>query len=181
MKNHTRQSIVDAAARLFYQKGYNNTGINELIEEAGIVKSTLYQHFRSKEEIAIAYISQANELFFNGLQNYLSKKTRTQERLLGIFLFLKENVQQENWCGCPFFNIISEIPPTSAITHEVYLHKKAMKELFVNETSSMVKGDISLALTLFLLFEGALIDSKIFKSHEPITQAIDAAILLLEI
>jgi AcrR family transcriptional regulator len=49
---------MQTAARLFYQNGYSNTGINQIIEVAGIAKSSLYQHFRSKEDLLIAYLEE---------------------------------------------------------------------------------------------------------------------------
>jgi AcrR family transcriptional regulator len=50
--------IVRTASRLFYRQGYSNTGINQIIEEAGVAKSTLYQQFRSKEDILLVYLEE---------------------------------------------------------------------------------------------------------------------------
>jgi len=47
-KNAIRQAIVDTAARLFYKQGYGNTGINQIIEESGIAKSSCIRIFDRK-------------------------------------------------------------------------------------------------------------------------------------
>ena len=52
VKNH----IVETASNLFYANGYNLTGINQIISEAGIAKATLYNHFKSKEDICVSYL-----------------------------------------------------------------------------------------------------------------------------
>ena len=40
MKSDTRHHIIETASELFYKKGYNSTGINEIIKESGIAKAT---------------------------------------------------------------------------------------------------------------------------------------------
>ena len=52
----TRKRIIDTASRLFYQQGYTATGINQIIEEADISKASLYQHFKSKEDLLLEYL-----------------------------------------------------------------------------------------------------------------------------
>lgn len=180
MKNRTRENIIKSAASLFYNKGYNSTGVNELIKEAGIVKSTLYQHFKSKEEIGIAYLKQTKDAFFDELLVFMNEENEPKKRLLSIFLYLNEQVQKNSWSGCQFFNIFPEVPASSDIAYEVFLHKTKLRELFVEEASKLPGENNSLAMTLFLLFEGALMDSRIFKSQKPVSYAIDGAKLLLK-
>lgn len=48
---HTKQLILDAALELYSEKGYSNTSIRELVKKVGIRESSLYNHFKSKEEI----------------------------------------------------------------------------------------------------------------------------------
>ena len=60
-KKSIRDAIVNTAARLFYKQGYSNTGINQIIEETKIAKSSLYQHFRSKEDLLMAYLKVTGE------------------------------------------------------------------------------------------------------------------------
>ncbi|MEW5734112.1 MAG: helix-turn-helix domain-containing protein [Thermodesulfobacteriota bacterium] len=56
------EKILEAAARLFARFGFKKTSVDEIAVEAGIVKSTLYQHFRSKDDILLAVVvRQARE------------------------------------------------------------------------------------------------------------------------
>lgn len=65
----TQQLIIEVATRLFMEKGYENTSINDIIKElGGLTKGAIYQHFKSKEEIYEAVIYQIsarkdNDLF----------------------------------------------------------------------------------------------------------------------
>lgn len=51
MAKDTKERILSKALELFSQKGYEGTNINELMESVGLVKSAMYRHFDSKEEI----------------------------------------------------------------------------------------------------------------------------------
>ena len=47
----TREALVDAARRLFGERGFNSTSLDEIVKEAGVTKGALYHHFSDKEEL----------------------------------------------------------------------------------------------------------------------------------
>ena len=55
---NTRQKILNAAADLFVQQGFENTSITQIIERADIVKGTLYQHFKTKMDLLVVLSRQ---------------------------------------------------------------------------------------------------------------------------
>lgn len=59
----TRNLIIDTAAKLFVEKGYDNTSIQDIIDNlGGLSKGAIYHHFKSKEEI----MNAASDKFFEG-------------------------------------------------------------------------------------------------------------------
>lgn len=54
IREQTRQQIKDSAFNLFAQKGFSNTSVSSIAEEAGISKGLIYHYFQSKKEILIA-------------------------------------------------------------------------------------------------------------------------------
>ncbi len=58
IREETRDSILDAADRLLERHGYKKMRIDDIAEEVGIGKGTVYLHFSSKEEIALAHIDR---------------------------------------------------------------------------------------------------------------------------
>jgi TetR/AcrR family transcriptional regulator, cholesterol catabolism regulator len=46
----TRQALIDAAVRLFGERGFHGTSVQELVDAAGVTKGAFYHHFGSKEE-----------------------------------------------------------------------------------------------------------------------------------
>ncbi|MFC5744913.1 TetR/AcrR family transcriptional regulator [Actinomadura rugatobispora] len=56
-----RDRILRTATDLFYTYGIRGVGIDRIIAESGVAKATLYAHFRSKDELVLAYLRQADE------------------------------------------------------------------------------------------------------------------------
>ena len=89
-KIELREHIIKIASDLFYTNGYNATGINEIIAKADIAKATLYSHFKSKDELCVAYLKSMHTNFMNGLDSFIKSKNEVTQQLLGIFDFLRE-------------------------------------------------------------------------------------------
>src|SRR5438876_914979 len=61
MKAEPRQRLLDTAATLFYERGIPNVGINELVDQAGVARMTLYHHFASKDELVTATLARCGD------------------------------------------------------------------------------------------------------------------------
>jgi AcrR family transcriptional regulator len=64
-----RNEILDSAQELFNSKGYEKTSINDIANETGVAKGTIYHYFKTKEEIFDAIV----ERYFNGIINAAKK------------------------------------------------------------------------------------------------------------
>jgi AcrR family transcriptional regulator len=169
-KNSIRQIIIDTASRLFYQQGYVNTGINQIIEESGVVKSSLYTAFRTKEEILMAYLETTGAATDEALKAATAKHDEAKDKVLGVFDYLIELVQQKEYYGCNFLNIISEIPQDAVtVKKQIKKQKDGVRRLFAEILKSVQKED--LADEIYILFEGALIGNKIHNDTWPIITA----------
>ncbi len=78
--NKTKRKIFEASMKLFAEKGYDATSIEEITATVGVAKGTLYYHFSSKEEIFNFLIEEGVKLLKNSiaiktgnLENYLDK------------------------------------------------------------------------------------------------------------
>jgi len=169
-KNAIRQRIVDTASRLFYQQGYGNTGINQIIEESGVVKSSMYATFRSKEDILMEYLIEAGAMTDEALSTAAKKHKDPKAQVLGVFDYLIKMVQGEEYYGCNFLNIISEIPKeTEQVVKQIQKQKNGVRRLFTTLLEPIGKAD--LADEIYVLFEGALIGNKVHDDVWPVKTA----------
>lgn len=86
----TRQRIISAATEAMIAKSYNGTGLNEILQSAGVPKGSFYHFFKSKENLGIAVIEKAAADHLEELRLYFTDRNRTpRERIAQYLKFLK--------------------------------------------------------------------------------------------
>jgi AcrR family transcriptional regulator len=174
IKNH----IVKTASDLFYNKGYNLTGINEIISEAGIAKATLYNHFKSKEDICVSYLNYKNDTFLIMIKEFISSKEKGKPRVIAILEFLQLFYNDSNFNGCWCINTISELPKENVkIRTEIQNQKNELLDLIKdtisdNLTEKTEEETISLSKQMYLLYESAVAESHLHQNDWPIKSAL---------
>jgi AcrR family transcriptional regulator len=177
MKQKAKDKILETATRLFHSQGYNATGINQIIEEAEVAKSTLYQYYKSKEELAVDYLETRHKHWFEALQTFIAKGKTSKDRLLLCFDFIAYMNQKEQYRGCCFLNMLSEIQPEDTTIRKVLInHKTNLQDFFETLAADNVSENFKL---LYILFEGALIESKLYRDDWPVDAAKKAVIYLI--
>lgn len=172
-----KQHIIETASFLFYRNGYNSTGINEIISEAGIAKATLYNHFKSKEDICLAYLEFKNTTFLKDIEAYCQSKREGRGRLLALFDFLHEFYQDRDFNGCWCIKTVAEIPKDDIrIKSEIIKQKQMLialiAQLIENNIGSIDHEDVaSLARRIYLLYESAVGESHLHQADWPISEA----------
>jgi AcrR family transcriptional regulator len=105
-----RMRILDAAYDLFSRRGIRGVGIDAVIAQSGVSRMTLYRHFRTKEELVLAYLDQREQVWTRGwLQAEVERRTDDpRERLLAIFDVFDGWFHQPEFEGCAFINVMLE-------------------------------------------------------------------------
>ena len=179
-----KERIIETASDLFYNQGFNQTGINQIIAEAGVAKASMYQHFRSKEDIAVAYLMGRHQMWMGKLEDSISKKKNSKDILVGSFDYLKEWLDSVNYRGCGWQNIITDLPSGhDKIRDQAIYHKNELRSWILDKMEQIegytAKQAKELADQIFILIEGAIILSQIQKANWPILSAKKACIKLL--
>lgn len=179
MKQNTRNTIIKTASELFYKKGYNLTGINEIIKKSGIAKATLYNHFKTKEDLLIAYLEEKDQELLQELKLYCDAKPKGNKRLIAILEFLIPFFNQENFNGCWCIRSIAEVPRENVKVRQKIKENKqkfrGLLETIVIENKPNLSNKEQLMLTnqLYILYEGAVTESHIHNSDWPIKTSIN--------
>lgn len=162
-----RDRIMETASALFYKQGYNSTGINQIIAEAKVAKGSFYYNFNSKEEVCIAYLNARHDYWFGKFKHHVSSKKPSQPAILAGFDFLKLMNEQENFRGCSFINILSEISSDNTTILKVIQEHKSDLRLYIKE----LLEDQFQADHVYLLFESAILESQLFRKQWPVEKA----------
>jgi AcrR family transcriptional regulator len=105
-----RERILESAYELFSRRGIRAVGVDEVISSASVAKATLYRHFRSKDELVLAFLQQREQLWTKDwVETEAKRRAETPEaQLLAIFDLFDEWFQKEDFEGCSFINILLE-------------------------------------------------------------------------
>ena len=80
----TRHAIVEKAAGVFNTKGYFGSSMNDIVLETGLEKGGIYNHFASKEELALEVFDYATALMRGRFSSALEDRERALERLFAV-------------------------------------------------------------------------------------------------
>lgn len=95
--NKTKRKIFETSLKLFSEKGYDATSIEEITATVGVAKGTLYYHFNSKEEIFNFLIEEGMKLLINSIEIKTSKCDNVLDKIRAITLIqLKAIYKYEN-------------------------------------------------------------------------------------
>ena len=96
--NRTKRKIFETSMKLFAEKGYDGTSIEEITSEVGVAKGTLYYHFSSKEEIFNFLIEEGMNLLKNSIKIKIHKQDKYIDKIRAIVLIqIKIIVKYENF------------------------------------------------------------------------------------
>lgn len=94
--NKTKRKIFDTAIKLFAEKGYSETSVEEITAVTGIAKGTLYYHFAKKEDIFYFLVDEGMKLIKNSIEIKTSKQNNSLDKLRAIILIqIKTTVKYE--------------------------------------------------------------------------------------
>lgn len=159
-----RNDLIDAAMRVFYQHGFHASGLEKILQEGSLSRMTLYNHFKSKDELILAALRRRDELFRNRMMKFVeSHATAPVQRLLAVFDFLEHWFAEKDFCGCMFINASAEYgDPESPIRQLAAEHKRTIRR-YLAELCEQADADdpAELAEELSLLIEGATVTARV--------------------
>src|SRR5262245_6135116 len=172
----TRKRIVEAAAPIFNQHGYEGSSLNALMEATGLKKGGIYRHFASKEELAAEAFDYAWEAVWNArLLNVDDKSTAIGKlkQLIANFVERRSAVPG----GCPVLNSAVDAddgnPALRARVAKALRTWMSRLENYVEEAQKNREAKAGLdakgvATLIVASLEGALMMSRIQRTDEPL-------------
>ncbi|MFD4257490.1 TetR/AcrR family transcriptional regulator [Streptomyces sp. NPDC058534] len=169
--------VLEAAERLFYERGIHAVGVDLVAAEAGVTKKTLYDRFGSKEQIVVEYLAGRDERWRELLAGRLDAVVGQgpDARVLAVFEASRAWAGEYGGKGCSMINAHAEISDPSHPAYPVITgQKRWMLDLFTGLAREIdAAGADRLARTLMLLHEGALVAHGVGVFPDPFGQALD--------
>lgn len=181
---------LDAASRLFYERGIHAVGVDLIAAEAGVTKKTLYDRFGSKEQLVVEYLAARDERWRAFLAERLAASDAAGggavERIVAVFDASRDWMDEFSRRGCSMVNAHAEIDDPGHPAYAIITGQKTwMLDLFTTLAREARTADPaapepeSLGRTLALLHEGALVAHGLRTFPDPVGHARDQARTLL--
>lgn len=179
-KQETRDKILKAGAALVHVKGFNNTGIQEILTESGVPKGSFYFYFKNKEEFGLALIDHHRSIIGPKWIGFLRDPETPSPlaRLKKLLRAFHERYEANGYsAGCPIGNLIQEMSDLSpAIRERLALVVDEVVGLLAETIAEAVElGELPRLLEpertarfIFFGWEGALLAMKLEKSRAPL-------------
>ncbi|AGK98075.1 TetR/AcrR family transcriptional regulator [Clostridium pasteurianum] len=168
---NSKKYLIEIAAKLFLQKGYSNTGINDILTEAGVSKGSFYFHFSSKKDLAVEVSKYYYKII---VQNWLKPlSNNTWDVFINkLVLDIKNSTSLGKFFGCPIAILGLEIAFIEEDLSDMYAYSiKELIEVFKNSLKvSEVSEDKldSIARKAFSIYEGYTVYYRITKDKNVI-------------
>ena len=110
----TKTKILQQAAELFNQKGYAGSSMSDLMQVTGLQKGGIYNHFASKDDLALAAFDHAISMIRDRQREVLKGQRSARDRLYVLIQFgcLDDNGELLVPGGCPLLNTAVEADDT---------------------------------------------------------------------
>ena len=94
-KIETKNKIFEVSGRLFKEKGFENTTIDEITKEAEIGKGTFFNYFPTKEALLLYFAEKKDELTYSLIESETAKSIHTKDKIKNLLVFLAESYERD--------------------------------------------------------------------------------------
>ncbi|RHX83826.1 TetR/AcrR family transcriptional regulator [Leptospira stimsonii] len=182
----SKERMVRAMALSLETRGYNGTGLNEIVALSKSPKGSIYFHFPGgKEDLAAQAITTSGRELGAMLRSLLESSKTTASGIGAIFKALERKLIETDFSqGCPVATTASETAsysnPVSEACKTVFAEWKEEFEEFFIRTGWERKKASELAISILCLLEGAILLSRTNRSSDPMKSAAKSAKILIQ-
>jgi TetR/AcrR family transcriptional regulator, transcriptional repressor for nem operon len=179
--NKSRDALLTAAMQLFWERGYAETGMNDVLARSGVSAGSMYHFFKLKEELLLGVLDRLAEIMYPALLAPIWETVSDPiERIFGLLGRYRQAILDTKFSyGCPVGRLATEISSEMAEVHEKIAMNfegwsSAVRKCLEDAGSRLPKGMDLRMLSRFVLavMEGGVMQARSYKSIEPFDQAV---------
>ncbi|MGD1899743.1 MAG: TetR family transcriptional regulator C-terminal domain-containing protein [Phormidesmis sp.] len=178
----TKSHIIEQAATVFNQQGYAGTSMSDLMRVTGLKKGGIYNHFGSKDELAIAAFDYAVKKMHEHFRGAMKGKRHAVDRLMAVLsVYERMGEQPPIVGGCPILNTAVESDDTHPALRErakaavdswrLLFERIIEKGINRGELKEGTNAD-EVATVLISTLEGAVMLSRLYSDDEYVRRAL---------
>lgn len=169
VESDVRERILECASSLFYRQGVRAVGVDLVVAKAGVAKTSLYRHFRTKDDLIVAFLEREDADFWSTWDDVAAKHaTDPSGELAAHMQWIGGRLSRSNYRGCPQINVSAEFPEQDHPTRQVArAHMQGLRSRLGAIAKCLdVPHPDDLASQLVLLVNGAFVSSELFAKKD---------------
>lgn len=177
-KSSAHDRLLQAAMTLFYSYGIGGTGIDAIVERAGVAKKSLYNNFASKADLVNRYLEARHAEWLGLYERRRMLANDPGERILAVFDAYQDHAEQvyeRGFRGCGLLNAAAELEAGDEGRKAVRRHKEQVEDILAGHLSDLLPDEpdrvASLAAHISFLLEGATVRAGLDGSSARVTMA----------
>ncbi|MFJ7630490.1 TetR/AcrR family transcriptional regulator [Streptomyces sp. NPDC097595] len=119
--SEARDRLLSTATRIFYSEGIHSVGVDRIVKEAQVTRATFYRHFPSKENLVVAYLTEADRALRGQAEAAIAAGLPAPDTLRAIGASIAQAIGSPGFRGCAFLNAVAEYPDPTDPVHQVVL------------------------------------------------------------
>jgi AcrR family transcriptional regulator len=166
-----RERILDTASTLFYERGVRAVGVDLVVSEAAVAKTSLYRYFPTKDDLVVAFLEREDVDFWGTWDGVAAKHPDDPVGELEAHMrWIGERLARGNYRGCPQINVAAEFPEANHPARRVaQRHMQTLRNrLREIATRLPVARPDRLAAQLAVLVNGAFVSSALLAPDEAV-------------
>jgi len=165
MPTGTRERLLETAKEVFYREGFHAVGLDGILADVGVTKTTFYNHFDSKDDLILGVLTAHDQWWRKVFAERLRARAGDDPaaQLRAIFDVLDEFITAETFNGCIFINVSVEFPRPHAPAHRAAAEHKELMGAFLRDFAlrAGARDPVALAEELALLMEGSYVTRQV--------------------
>ncbi|MBD5606110.1 MAG: TetR/AcrR family transcriptional regulator [Candidatus Eremiobacteraeota bacterium] len=176
--DEVRERVLRTASELFYRNGARAVGVDLIVERAGVAKTSLYRHFRTKDDLIAAFLEREDEEFWQTWSSVAEKHASDARGELDAHMqWIGERLARRNYRGCPQLNVAAEFSqPGHPARAVAAAHKNELRSRLKAIAQRLgVRRPDEVAAQLLLLVNGAFVSSQAIAGDEAVPMLLAAS------
>lgn len=172
--------IVAVAYELFARRGIRDVGVDELIRASGVAKATFYRHFRSKDDVVLAFLEQWYQERTAAIEEAIGRRGARDGAMLTIFDVFDDWFRQGAVQVSSFLHVMMEMGPDHPLGKaSIQYLEKTRDQIAELAESAGLDNPNDFAWSMHILIKGAMVAAAEGDTHAA-ARAKDMAALLMD-
>jgi TetR/AcrR family transcriptional regulator, lmrAB and yxaGH operons repressor len=169
IKKTSREEILKESIKLFKIRGYYNTSMANIADACGLIKGSIYHHFKSKDEIGLESLKYIHNYFAENIYSIAEESELSDKEKIELFVEKLDEYFLHSEGGCLLGNLALEVSSENiAFKEEIQSYFLAWENALAKILESMYGEDVamSLAKEYVALTQGAIMMMNLYNSPE---------------